>query len=217
MGTLKAILHQRIVRQTMHNHHKHKKNAPQLRKTWENGETILEISKKIDYPPVMVAWLILEQLGTNRSKFREMIRNPEKIRENRLKQEITGAVEKDIVYSPQAIADQVKRSKKVEEKLGKWLQKQKIPYIDEQEAKKKNHLKTPDYLLKKPLEYKKQRINWVECKASFGDEYEIKRDHRKQLRHYVELYGKGMVVYWDGYLDQLKLEDIIITSSKPFK
>lgn len=216
VDTLKAILHQKIVRDTMHNHHQNKKNAEKIKKQWENGETILEISKKINFPPVMTAWLILENKGTGRSHFRLMLRNPEKIPQTRLRNEITEALEKDMVYSPRAISQQVVRSKIVEDAARKWLTGKGIQYIDEKEAKERKHLKTPDFLLKKPITHGKHKLHWVECKASFGDEFETKRDYQKQLKHYVKLYGTGMVVYWDGFLDSVKLKDILIATRQVF-
>lgn len=165
----------------------------------------------------MTAWLILESKGISRGQFRTMVRNPDAIPNSRLRKEISAAVKKDIVYSPDAISSQIKRSKMVEEKIRSWLLKKKISFIDEQEAKEKKHAKTPDFLLKKTLTYGKQKIHWVECKASFGDIAETRRDYKKQLKHYVEIYGMGIVVYWYGFLSNITLKDILIVSGELFK
>jgi len=217
IDTLTSILHQKIVRETMHKHHQIQSTAHKLKNTWEQGKTINQIAKEINYPPVMTAWLIMESKGLSRGVFRAMLRNPEKIPNKRLKKEILNAIKEDVVYTPQAIEGQMKRSKMVEEKIRKWLLKNGMTFIDEKEAKEKNHKKTPDFLLKKPMDFEKQKIRWVECKASFGDETEVKRDYRKQLRHYVELYGDGIVVYWDGFLEDIKLDNITLLSDEMFK
>jgi hypothetical protein len=216
IDTLTSILHQKIVRETMHKHHKIQAMAHKLKNRWQQGETIPELAKEINFPPVMTAWITLEAKGLSRSVFRAMLKNPDRIPDKRLKKEITTAIKQDLVYSPDAIADQMKRSKMVEEKIRKWLLKKGITFIDEKEAKEKNHKKTPDFLLKKTLPSEKQKIHWVECKASFGDETEVKRDYRKQLRHYVELYGSGIVVYWDGFLENIKLDNITLLSGEMF-
>ena len=61
------------------------------------------------------------------------------------------------------------------------------------------------------------RMRLLTMGLRLGDEIEVKRDYHKQLKHYAELYGKGMVVYWHGFLNNIKLEDIMVASGKPFK
>jgi len=212
VDTLKAILHQKVVRETMHKHHQIKKNADKLKEQWEHGQSITQIAEKTNFPPVMTAWLILERKGTTRSQFRDMLRSPEKIGGRRLRQELSEAVEKDMAYSPEAIRWQVERSKMAEESVRSWLTKKRIAFIDEKEAKEKKHAKTPDFLLGKPMRHGRNEINWVECKASFGDATETQRDYRKQLTHYVEMYGKGMVIYWYGFLENITLDGVTVAS-----
>lgn len=217
MDTLKAILHQKIVRETMHNHHKIKTQANKIARQWQAGKSILNLSKELNYPPVMTAWMILEARGLTRIHFKIILRDPNIIKDPRLRREVSEAIKKDVVYSPSAISEQVTRSKMVEETIRNWLAGRKIPYIDEKEAKEKKQVKTPDFLLKKTIHHDGRKINWVECKASFGDDAEINRDYRKQLRHYIDLYGSGMAVYWYGTIDDITLKDISIASSELFK
>lgn len=217
LDALKAILHQKIVRETMHNHHKIKKQANKISRQWQDGETINSLSQKLNYPPVMTAWLILETKGIQRSHFKGILRNPNVIKDPRLRREVSEAVRQDMVYSPNAISGQMERSRMVEETVRNWLAGMKIPYIDEKEAKEKKHEKTPDFLLKKTLHHDGRKIHWVECKASFGDDAEIRRDYNKQLRHYIDLYGSGMVVYWYGHIEDIKLKDIYLTTGESFK
>ena len=51
-------------------------------------------------------------------------------------------------------------------------------------------------------------------KASFGDEYIHRKNHRGQVSDYVELYGQGILVYWYGYLDTLKTRGYTIVDRK---
>jgi hypothetical protein len=58
-------------------------------------------------------------------------------------------------------------------------------------------------------------INWIESKATFGDNVEIKKNIKKQLLPYLDLFGRGMVVYWFGFLDDFEgPDDIIITDDR---
>ena len=74
--------------------------------------------------------------------------------------------------------------------------------------------KTPDFLLMKPIEWHGDEYNWIESKASFGDEYIHRKNHRGQVSDYVELYGQGILVYWYGYLDVLKTRGYTIVDRK---
>ena len=211
--SLNALLHQKIVRETMHNHHKIQSSAHEFAQRWNRSETITSISEKINFPPVMTAWLILSYQGLSRGQFRAMVRDPGTLTDRRLQKELSEAVSKDIVYAPEAIAERTDKGRMVEEKLRQWLAGQGMKFITEQEARQKNHAKTPDFLLHEILSFKGHKIKWVECKASFGDEFEVKRDYRKQLRHYVDLHGSGMVVYWYGFLDNLAFDNILLASN----
>ncbi|MDD5111807.1 MAG: TPD domain-containing protein [Candidatus Altiarchaeota archaeon] len=212
IDTLNALLHQKIVRETMHNHHKIQSNAHTLAQQWKCGEPIMTISEKLNFPPVMTAWLILSARGISRSQFRAILRNPKGITDHRLQKELTDALKKDIVYSPEAIAERTAKGKMVEDTVNLYLTSLGMKFITEQEARQKNHAKTPDFLLNGALKFQDQAVRWVECKASFGDEFEVKRDYRKQLRHYASLYGSGLVVYWYGFIDGITLDKIILTS-----
>ena len=68
--------------------------------------------------------------------------------------------------------------------------------------------------LMKPMEWHGDEYNWIESKASFGDEYIHRKNHRGQVSKYVELYGQGILVYWYGYLDTLKSRGYTIVDRK---
>jgi hypothetical protein len=217
LDTIKVILHQKIVRETMHHHHNVKNNATNLKKQWKEGKTILEIAKTANFSPVMTAWLILEQEGISRSYFRALLRNPDAVKDVRLKRELLAAIKKDLAYAPDIIANQVERSKMVEEAVRHWLVERGVLFIDEQEGKKRQQVKTPDFLLKKPLPFEGGTLHWIECKASFGDGSETRRDYAKQLRHYVALYSAGMVVYWYGLVDGIQLPGVTLANRSLFE
>jgi len=217
VDTTKVMLHQKIVRETMHHHHAIKNKAIALKKQWKEGKTILEIAKNVNFTPVMTAWLILEQEGISRSYFRALLKNPNAIKDARLRKDILVAVKRDIVYSPGAIASQVERSRMVEDCVRRWLAERSVSFIDEQEGKQRKQAKTPDFLLKKPLAFGSDKLHWVECKASFGDLVEVRRDYTKQIRHYVTLYGTGMAVYWYGIVDGMALPGVTLVTREMFE
>jgi len=50
-------------------------------------------------------------------------------------------------------------------------------------------------------------VSWIESKANFGDVVEMKKNISKQLLPYVKLFGKGIVVYWFGYVTDVEPPD----------
>jgi len=57
---------------------------------------------------------------------------------------------------------------------------------------------------------------YTAVQMGFGDKKEIKRDYRKQLTHYVDLFGAGMVLYWYGFIEDILTDERIIVRDKRF-
>ena len=99
--------------------------------------------------------------------------------------------------------------------IAEWLDEKKLEYFTEEDLRAGTvEGKTPDFLLLKPMSWHGDEYNWIESKASFGDEYIHRKNHRGQVSKYVELYGQGILVYWYGYLDSLKSKGYSIIDRK---
>lgn len=215
--TLKVLLCQKIVRETRRRHHKLKADSKRLCKVWLDGESFCQISEKTRFPPVMTASLILSEKGVRRESFKRMLKDVSIAREPRVRKELTEAVGNDLVYSPRAYCEQVARGSFVEEKVSDWLALRGLSFKTEQDARAENSSKTPDFVLDGPMVFRGREVRWIECKATFGDSEEFRRDFKKQLRHYVELFGPGVVVYWYGFLTGLGKEGVTLLSASDIK
>ncbi len=184
---------------------------------WKGGRSFYQISQDLDFPPVLTAFLILGEDGLGRKTFWKYVRDPDCIKDKRLQLDIMEIVEKDILYSPAGNEVQRQRGIVGEERLSKWLDGYGITYRTENDLKDDDEFtKTPDVLLDHPLNYKGTKIYWIESKASFGDESEIRKNVSKQLRPYVELFGPGIVVYWFGRLDEIPDPEGIFIKDETF-
>jgi len=202
------ILSQKIVRNATQRYYKIKRYSRDLVHEWLNNKSFLEIAKRIDFPPVLTASIILQQYGISKKRFWKYITHLELLPDPRLKKELTEAANADWCYSPKAMVSQRERGNKVEDAVKEWLTKQGFEFEREKDLKKR-YKKTPDFLLKKPLNLDGERINWIECKASFGDAVEIRRNIKKQFLPYTEIFGSGMVVYWHGFIEDIEtLKDV---------
>ncbi|MBU7017632.1 MAG: TPD domain-containing protein [Theionarchaea archaeon] len=195
-----AILSQKIVRRTKRDYHGLKKQSINLLNRWKEGKSLLELSEERRFSPVLITSFILKESGATKRELRDYLRNPQEIEDPRMRKEILEVLREEVVYSPEAAEIQRRNGRTAEQKIGEWLDDQGIGYITEKEVRNL-HQKTPDFLLEKPFQMNNNPLSWVESKASFGDKIQMKGDYHRQLKHYVDLFGNGLVVYWHGYLN----------------
>ena len=215
--TLFVIYTQRTVRRATRNYYRIKNKVPGLVRRWERGESFVRIAASLRFPPILTALLLFQGNNISKKRFWEYVENTEDIKDNRLRREIKEVKEKDMIYSPHGYKLQYERGQWGEQRLQEWLGEQKIPYRTEEEIKGL-FPKTPDALLDQPILANGSKIYWIESKASFGDDIEVRKNYKKQLEPYTQLFGKGMVVYWYGYLSDLpEYEDVIIVDNEFFQ
>ncbi|MEM3852241.1 MAG: C15orf41 family protein [Methanomassiliicoccales archaeon] len=206
-----VIYTQKTVRYATRDYYQIVEIAPALYRRWRRGESIVRLARRLNFPPVLLGLILSSHMGIGRKKFWRLMREPETIEDERLREEFRSIRKADILYSPEGAEVQKKRGINGEEKLAKWLTDHNITFRTEKELRGK-FPKTPDFLLKESLPFNGMKIRWIDSKASFGDDIEIRRNHRKQFRQYVELFGDGMVVYWFGIIDDIKGDEHILIS-----
>ena len=201
---LHVIYSQKVSRDVTKRFYKVKRKTRKMLYQWKKGKNFIKIADEYDFPPTLIAMFVLQENQIPRKRVWSMLSNPEEIKDVRLRKEIMAANKADGVYSPNGMKRQNERGNWGENRMRKWLNVHHFQFETEVDLRGK-YPKTPDFLLKKPLKWDGRKKNWIESKATFGDPYEIKRHVRKQLEPYVELFGQGLVVYWYGYIDDLKL------------
>ncbi len=204
-----VIYTQRTVRFATRDYYQVVEMAPSLLRRWKNGEPMVKIARRLDFPPILLGLILLSQDNVGRKRFWKMVREPETVGDKRLRAEMMAIRKSDILYSPEGAEVQKQRGVKGEEKLAIWLDEQGIKYRTEADLRGK-FPKTPDFLLDEPLDYNGYEIKWIDSKASFGDDIELRKNNRRQFHQYVTLFGKGLVLYWFGYIDDMKSEDSIL-------
>lgn len=216
---LHVIYSQKISRDTTKRFYRVKRKTNKMLYQWKKGRSFLQIADEYEFSPTMIAMFILQENKIPRKQVWSLLQKPEEIRDRRLRKEIVEANKADGVYSPNGMKRQVQRGKWGENKMRKWLNINHFEFETETDLKGK-YQKTPDFLLKKPLNWNGQKKIWIESKATFGDSYEVKRHVKKQLRPYAEIFGDGLVVYWYGYVDDMKInlpKGVSITDGNRFE
>lgn len=195
------IIHtQRVSRDATRRFYVIKRQLPRLLGQWRHGKRMLEIAHELDFPPVLLGQLMLRELQLPRKQVWGCFLTPASAPTPRLQAEVRELLAHDLVYSPQGMELQRERGRIGEARLYGWLDKHAIPYKTEKDLRGK-YPKTPDALLDTPIIFYGQRLQWIESKANFGDDVELRKNLRRQLGPYTELFGEGAVVYWHGFVD----------------
>ncbi len=208
---LDSLFTQKTTREVKKRFYMVKNASPKMLKEWKKGKSIMELSKKYRFPPLLTAMFIFLEDGASKKEFWAYVKDPELLESEETADEVREATRNDIVYSPDANDRQRDRGLWGEDLLHQWLDGQGVTYRTENDLRDTEFTKTPDALLDKPVMYNGRKIFWVESKASFGDNTEFRYNSRKQLVPYTKLFGPGLVVYWVGCLDDLECpEDVYV-------
>ena len=212
----RAIRSQYLQRKSIKNHYKVKDRAGFHYNTWKDGKSISEIALDVDFPPILLANFLMLKMRYSKKRTKEIIKDTNLIKGNkRLKDELDEVIGRDELYTPRSHSKQSAEGNRREDLIAEWLDKKKLEYFTEDDLRAGTvEGKTPDFLLLKPMSWHGDEYNWIESKASFGDEYIHRKNHRGQVSKYVELYGQGILVYWYGYLDALKSKGYTIIDRK---
>ena len=177
-----------------------KRQLPRLIGQWRKGKPMIEIARDWSFPPVLLGQIMMQGLEIPRKKIWGSFLEPSNAPDARLRSEVEVLLENDLIYSPKGMELQRERGRRGEERLQRWLDSHGIGYRTEEDLRGK-YRKTPDALLDKPIIFYGQKLTWIESKANFGDDVELRKNLKRQLGPYTELFGEGAVVYWYGFVD----------------
>ncbi|KAH7387359.1 hypothetical protein KP509_16G019500 [Ceratopteris richardii] len=102
--------------------------------------------------------------------------------------------------------------------LYRQLKELGISFQTENDLREAGFSKTPDVKLDVPIAVKGRVVNWIDSKASFGDEFNHKNQAELQFQRYVNRFGPGMVIYWFGFVEELDIHpDVLLLDDFPSK
>ncbi len=204
-GALSSILIQKGIKLAKKSSGIVNSRKKQILRNWRRGQTFLQIARRYRILPLSVAYALRTSLGFNKKEFARMVRGDNGRPRGlavRVEREIKQALHFDYLHSPKALRymrDQGKKGEAIAEKI---LRKYKIKFLKEDEQLKKQGNKTPDFLFGKKEKLFGRDVFWMESKATIGRLAEARGDWNSQIKHYVKLFGPGIVVYWFGYTDE---------------
>ncbi|HEX9907144.1 MAG TPA: C15orf41 family protein [Thermoplasmata archaeon] len=200
---------QRTVRDATRRFYVIKKDIKKIARDWHRGDSIARIAHRINFPAVLLGLMLVEEIGLTRKTYWKYVRDPNCCHNKRLRKEFIQMAEDDLIYSPKGAQMQAERGKWGEKRLQEWLDKRHLKYRTEADLRG-DYKKTPDCLLEKPIQLDGVKVHWIESKASFGDEIELRKNVKRQLKPYTDMFGTGAVVYWFGFVEGIEPPDGIV-------
>jgi hypothetical protein len=147
----------------------------------------------------------LDYLSKEKIQLSLLIKETQLLKDGRLACELLEACFLDDDYGPSI--DLIKNliGIEYEQKLEKILVDNRLNFIKEEELREKGFDKTPDFKLDIPICLTDgTMISWIDSKATFGDEQSHTEYYESQFKYYLNRFGPGLVIYWFGYLNDIK-------------
>lgn len=184
--------------------------------SYRNGKSVVDIAEDMNFSPFMMAREITEGIsGMQKKELTTHMKEPERITDERLREEVILAIDSDEHYGPSYDTIRHVIGHEYEFILQQKLRARGIPFVTEEQLRQEGFPKTPDIKLEVPVEVDGHIINWIDSKALFGDE-RYHNDIYKNLRGYVNRFGPGMVLYWFGFVETANNDaDIYCVSDFP--
>lgn len=181
---------------------------------YEAGMSILNISVKYDYPPLMLLREILFEIGYDKAQLREVFLNkedPRDLLEGRHLEEYKQALRYDAesAFNQQLIAELAADN---ENAFVDWIKAQGIglrtqdELVQEQVAKHGRALLTPDILFVDEVYINGERVHWIDYKDYVGTKVRFLFDsNSKQAAKYNDHWGPGALCYRHSFIQGLKI------------
>lgn len=212
-----ALMQERAV----YSHREMMGRSHMLRRRYENGEGVLALSRRFQYPPVGLFRAILTSRGWSKVRIRDSLRAPVKRLSERDCAEFKEAEEHDRVTNVDQAETHV-RANTFEDILCDYFEKEGVRFRRQEELlaeQQKEHgrpISTPDLLMIDLVEINGVPISWIDAKHFYGANLSFPRKKtKKQVGRYVDEWGTGAVVYRHGFCAGLKVGGALLLDSSP--
>lgn len=200
--TLSYIYQQLYGRQMARTYYLGREYGRRFVERYNAGESLLDIAEWINLSPTMVARRVLElQFRWSRKAITEALRDPLRIHDERLREEIKMCVECDEYSGPRVDRMRNVIGLEYELRLLDELRNLRVEFESEQDLRDRGCHKTPDVLLRVPVAFRGKPVCWIDSKAKFGDDFTLNKDYTNSVSSYVGRFGPGMVIYWFGVIE----------------
>ena len=206
-----AILQQKSV----YSHRTMKYKARKMLSEYKNGTSVVDLSKKYDFPPMNIFRALLEEKGWSKTKIRDTLREPSKFSE-RERKEFEEAEQADNVTS----VDQSERHQEAdrfEDKIADWFEAQGVrlrrqpELVAEQEKEFGRPINTPDLLFIDHVFINGEPVAWIDAKHFYGADVKFQiQKTKKQMARYCNEWGSGAIMFRHGFSNNLYIPGVLM-------
>lgn len=199
-----ALLQQK----TVYSHGRLKSRAKALFRLYNEGVSVVDLSKRFDFPPMNIFRIILAEKRWSKSRIKECLRDPSKMKK-REREEFEKAEAADRVSNVDQ-SETHTRADLFEEVLADWFESRGVKIrrqnemVSEQRLEHGRPINTPDILFLDHVEINGQPVAWIDAKHFYGADVSFQRKKMtKQMSRYIGEWGSGAVVYRHGFSENL--------------
>jgi len=211
-----ALLQQK----TVYGHGRLQSRSKALARLYKEGVSIVDLSKRFDFPPMNIFRIVLGELKWSKSKIKECLRTPSKL-PKRERKEFEEAEAADRVSNVDQSEVQVKADK-FEDILSDWFEEQGVKLrrqpemVREQSAQHGRPVATPDILFLDHVEINGNPVAWIDAKHFYGADVKFQRKKMAaQMSRYINEWGSGAVVYRHGFSANLFMPGCTLLDASP--
>ena len=211
-----ALLQQK----TVYGHSAMRNRGRQIHRDYKQGMSVVELSKKYDFPPMNIFRQILAEKGWSKSKIKEAVRAPSRFSE-RERKEFEAAEEADRVSNVDQSETHL-RADVFETILADWFEEQGVQLrrqpelVKEQSAEIGRPKLTPDILFLDHVEINGQPVAWIDAKHFYGADVGFQRKKmQKQMMRYIGEWGSGAIVFRHGFSENLYMAGVTMLDASP--
>ena len=195
------------------------REAPRIRKMYDEGQSVVELSQRLDFPPMNLFRAILMAKGWSKKKIKESLRSPSKGLNKRDYEEFKKAEIADRVSNVDQ-QETHERADLFEEVLCDFFEEKGVRFriqkemVDEQMKEHGRPVRTPDLLLLDHVTINGKPIAWIDAKHYYGASVDFqRRKTTKQMKRYIEEWGMGAIVFRHGFSEKLYIPGTILLDS----
>ena len=170
--------------------------------------TLRKISKDYRIGGYKLVKIYLETIYDKTVSLSQFLDNPELVVNTKIRTDLLLCMGSDAFCS--LPCEQLKEcvGREYEELLIERLNLRRMCFETEAELRSRGKPKTPDILFLIPMATPHCNnpsrgmvvVNWIDSKAMFADQDTL-AEHLEQLTAYTNRYGRGLVIYWHGYVE----------------
>ncbi|MCH1410452.1 MAG: C15orf41 family protein, partial [Candidatus Poseidoniaceae archaeon] len=187
-----ALLQQK----TVYSHYRMQSRGKALRAAYDDGVSIVELSKRFDFPPMNIFRTVLAEKGWGKTKIKESFKDPKRLKQ-REREEFEAAEAADRVSNVDQ-SESAEAADLFEEILADWFEDQGVrlrrqpEMVKEQSKQHGRPIRTPDLLFLDHVEINGQPVAWIDAKHFYGADVDFQRKKMaKQMNRYIEEWGAG--------------------------